>query len=480
MSYIPRLKYVFVMPRVYQMEWHMPFFRYMNNLGMTPRILAGDENVIKNLNDNSISFKLIRELPEDYDILLSTSSMYLPFGRYWLEKSMRKGKINVFAVQVPIPYYYESVNFKPMTTKFLHAVCATDERTINNVKRLNKEVLYLNTGYTVYDQFSTDEFKREVADVKNRFGEKLLIVTVDRIWPEEFSYIQKAIHLAESLGFTVMLQAHHGLEDRIPEDFAGYVNPGLNRFALYAAASHLIAFIVSSVVSECMYLGSKIGCKPLGTKDGVWGQWRWFDNAEQWYQHTLPYCGKEYLDMAPLIHDETSLTEFLSSTEKPFTKEDVLKFFGWPQVDSFTENTFKMIEMYFGDNNRENVKKILKKSEVVRGMTEFFGWECERAGTPIKHINDPAVLVKGGLDFLKQGNIGAAFTCLRIADKFSGMDFTEIIQYALANCHYLTNNIEEARKYIYRTLLFNPDCKEYQNLRKRIDVKRESESKVCF
>lgn len=479
MSYIPRLKYVFCEPRVYLMELHIPVFQYMNNLGMTPRILAGDEDVIENLNNNDISFELIRELPEDYDILFSLSGTYLPFARYWLEKSMKRGKINVFAVQPPIPFCCESENIKPMMTKFVHAVCAADQRTINNLKLVNKEVVYLNTGYTLYDRFSTDEFKCEVVDIKRRFGEKLLVITIDRIWPEEILFVQKAIHVAESLGFTVILQVHYGLEDKIPQDFSEYINPGLNRFALYAAASHLIVFIVSSIVCECMYLGLKVGCKPLGMRDGIWGQWCWFDDAEQWYQETLPCCGKEYLDMVPLIHDEKSLTEFLSSTEKPFTQDDILKFYGLPQVDSFTENIFKMVDMYFGGHNKENVEKMLKKNEVVKNMIDFFGWECERANSPIKHINDPAILVNNGINFLKQGNVGAALTCLRIADKFNGTDYTEIIQYGLANCFYLTNNLEEARKYIFRALLLNPGCPEYHGLKKRIDAKTQSESKLC-
>ncbi len=471
MAYIPKLKYVFVEPRVHQMEWHLPIFRYMNNLGMIPRVLAGGLDVIENLEDNSISFENLTDLPEDYDIMLSLAATFLPFARYWLERSMKKAKIKDYVVQPPMPFCCAMEGVNTMATKFLHAMCAADQITIDNVKRFNKEVLYLKTGYTVWDEFSSDEFKNKVADIKKRYGEKLLVVTIDVTKAEEFLYSKKAISLAKSLGFEVVLQVHPGHRINVPDQFAGYVNPGLNRFALFAAASHVIASIRSTVVSECLYIGSKVGCKPYGVKGGDWMQWTWFQNIEQWYQSILPYYKKEYLDLVPLIHDKKTMTEFLTSNIA-FEQDEINHVFGWPEVDNFCENTFRTIESYFGPHNSENVQKILKKSEAVRDMVAFFGWERTRAGTFVEHINDPTILTNNGIGFLKQGNIGAAVTCLRIAEQFSGItDSFDFIQYALATCYNSINHIEKAQKHIYRALLIKPDCQEYRNLKDKIDAK---------
>lgn len=471
MSYIPRLKYVFVQTRAYPMEYHLPLLRYLNKLGVTPRILVGSKDVTKTLVDNNIYFDNLQGLPQDYDIMISLAPALLPLGRYCLEKNAEAGRINVFVALLPIPFCYEGhEGISTRGTKFLHAMCVSDRRTIDNIKRYNNEVLCLNTGHPTWDQFSTEQFQNEVMDIKRRFGKKLLVVTVDSEDKEEFLYYQRAIHYGESLGFTVILQVHPGHQFKVPDQFANYINPGLNRYALFAAASHIVASILSAVVSECLYLGSKVGCKPYGIRRGsAWAQWSWFDNPDKWYQDILPFYGKEYLDMIPLIHDENSMIRFLSSDERTYTKEDVSRIFGWPEVDNFTENIFRTIETHFGEY--KNVQAALAKSRAWQGIVEYFGWECERQNSPIKHITDPIALFKGGIGFLRHGNIHAAVEFLRLAEKFSGIDNFDSIQFALAACYYLAGNMEGAQKYIYRALAINPDCIKYKNLKNQIEAK---------
>lgn len=478
MSYIPRLKYVFVQTRAYQMDFHLPLLRYLNKLGVTPRILVGSKDVAKTLVDNNISFDNLRGLPQDYDIMISLAGAFLPFGRYCLEKNAEAGRINVYVAQLPVPFRYENESASAAAFKFFHALCVSDQRTIDNLNRYNKTLCF-NTGHPTWDQFSTEQFQNEVMDIKRRFGKRLLVVTVDSEYKEEYLHCQRAIHYGESLGFTVILQTHPSHQFKIPEQFANYVNPGINRYALFAAASHVIASIISTVVSECLYLGTKVGYKLFGMRGGVWGQKSWFDNPDEWYQDILPFYGKEYLDMIPLIHDETSMTRFLSSDERPYTKEDVSRIFGWPEVDNFTENTFRTIETHFGEY--KNVQAALAKSRAWQGIVEYFGWECERQNSPIKHITDPIALFKGGIGFLKQGNIHAAVEFLRLAEKFSGIDSFDFIQFALAACYYLAGNMEGAQKYIYRALALNPDCIKYKDLKKQIEAKAQgAEPKESF
>lgn len=468
MTYVPKLKYVFVETSDYVMDYHLPLLRYLNKHGVTPQIFTGGKDVIKTLMENNIDFDNLRGLPQNYDVMISLAPAFLPLGRYCLEKNAKAGKINVFVALLPLPYYYISENLTPRATKFFHAMCFSDQRSIDNTKRYNNEVCCLNTGHPMFDQFSTEQFQNEVMDIKRRFGKRLLVVTVDRTEKEEFLHCQRVINYAEYLGFTVILQLHHGRQYKIPDQLALYVNPGINRYALFAAASHVIASIISSVVPECLYLGTKVGCKLFGIKNGIWGQWFWFDNPNQWYQETSPFYEKEYLDMITLIHDENSMKYFLSSDEKSYTQEDVNRIFGWPEVDNFTENVFRTIETHFGEN--KNLQSALVKSRAWRGIVEYFGWECEIPNSPIKHITDPTALLKGGINALNHGNIDTAISFLRFAEKFSNFNKFELIQFALATCYCSINQCEEAQKYIYRALAINPDCVEYKNLKNRIEA----------
>jgi tetratricopeptide (TPR) repeat protein len=217
-----------------------------------------------------------------------------------------------------------------------------------------------------------------------------------------------------------------------------------------------------------LYLDKKVGCKPYGVRDGIWGKWFWFDNPDNWYQDILPFYGTEYLDIIPLIHDENSMAHFLSSDEKSYTKEGVNKIFGWPEVDNFTENIFRTIETHFGKH--ENVQAALVKSKAWQSATGFFGWKCEITNSPIKYISDPNALLKGGINALNHGDISTAIDFLRLAEKFGNFDKFELIQFALATCYHSANKWDEAQKYIYRALAINPDCIEYRNLKNQIET----------
>lgn len=478
MAYIPQLRYIFVHTRAYQMDYHLSLLRYLNDFGITPRILATVEEVVETLRENNITFERLNVLPQDYDVMLSLEGPFGPFGRYCLEESMKAGKINIYVAQLPVPYRYKHEGLFAAGWKFFHAACAADQRTIESVKSYNNETLWLNTGHPTWDQLSTEQFRKQVADIKERFGEKLLIVSVDSEDNEEFQYSRMAVNCAESMGFKVILQVHPGHLFKVSEKFADYINPGFNRFALFSAASHVIASIISAVVPENLYLGTNIGCKPYGIKAGrPWGELSWYDDPNQLYQDILPFYGKEYLDMIAIINDEDSMARFLSSEEKCYTQEDIHRILGRPQVGNFTENVFRTIETHFSDP--ENVAAAHAKSKKWQGIVEYFGWECERSGSPVRHIKNPVELLKCGIDFLRAGKIGTAVEFLRMAEKFSGMtDNFDFIQYAMATCHYLANNIEEAGKYLYKALLIKPDCQEYQNLKAKIDMKAQAEQRA--
>ncbi len=480
MSYIPQLRHIFCAPRVYQMQWHLPLYRYMNKLGMAPRILAGDEDVIQHLKDNDIFFDKLKKLPDDYDMLISLTTGYMSFSLYFLEKSIRLGKINLLAIVPSLPICQEYEAYGPTQTRFLHGVCVPDVRTINTLKLLNKEVLYLNTGCPTWDDFLTDEFNEQVNHVKRLFGEKLLIITIDHDIPEEFSYFEKMAPHAESLGYKVIMQVHPSMQKKIPENLIKYINPGIDRYVLFAAASHIINFIASSMTPESLFLGAKLACKPLGTGplSQYVGDLQWFRDIKQWYEYHQPFFEPELLDWIPLVHDEESLAEFLSTMQKPFTSEQITELFKWPKVKSYSEHLFRVIDNYFGPHNSENVQKILKKGDIEKDLAVDFMWGGEKEDSPVKEIAHAPTLVKIGLNFLRQKNVGAAITFLRRAETISGTEHFDFVQYAMATCFYLCNNIYEAEKHIYKALFVKPDCRHYQELKNKINTKEHASGEM--
>jgi hypothetical protein len=468
------------------METHLALFKYMNSLGSVPQILAGDEDVIKYLNENNVTFENITDLPEQYDIFISLTTSTMPFARYWLEKSLAKDKVNIWLYLSPIAMNSEIEALKPTHTRFLHAVCAADKRTIDNCKRYNREVLYLNTGSPSWDYFSTRQFYDEVSEIKGRYGDKLLLLGIDCEWNctndgpmKEYHFVKEIIDYAGSRGFQTILQVHPNIK-KIPGDLHAFINPGYYKYPLYAASSHVIGSILSTLVSECLFLDKKIGTKLLGiSKDSdYWGQFHWFDEPEQWYNCTLPLYGKDYLDMIPLIHNDKTLEKFLSSNKNPYSTNGVKNIFGWPEVPSFIENVFKTIESYFAGISQENFDTLMNKSNFEKNLLVDFMWEGERKNSPIAHITDLKTLIDTATYYLNQSNVGAAQICLRRAEMLSGTEHFDFVQYALAVCFYMGGNLTEARKYIYKSLMVKPNLKQYQDLSIKIDTAIQANAMV--
>ena len=54
----PQLKYVFCFSRDFYLEKYVPLFKYLNNFGIIPPVLAGEESIDKTLIDYGVSFNL--------------------------------------------------------------------------------------------------------------------------------------------------------------------------------------------------------------------------------------------------------------------------------------------------------------------------------------------------------------------------------------------------------------------------------------
>lgn len=478
----PQLKYVFCFSRDLLLEKYAPLIRYLNNFGIVPPVLAGEEAILDRLHREGFIFEAVRELPIDYDIMLSEGMGYLPFERYWLEKSMEAGKINVCLHLVPMISCFKEYSFEPKRTKFTHAMCLAGRRSIINTANYNKELLYLNLVPPLWDSFSTDEFKQKVSDIKRQFGKKLLVIgTTGREEKEkEIIYYKKAISLAESLGFRVIIQAKPEKVDLFKEVFPENINPRIDRYALFAAASHVISFIFSSVTYQGQLSGAKVGCVPLAVNTKEWRKFPWIDDPSEWYRWTKPLFEKEYLDTVPLLHDEKSLLEFLSSDELLLAPEQFVEMFGWPKVRNHTENFFETFNMYFGKENEHNVKRILKKNELNKGLsTDYWFWEVHDQ-SPYRGVKGLKGFINAAVYFIKQGNFREGLKFLKRAEMFSGTGHFAFVQYLMAVCCLKMNDLDQADKCIYHSIFVEPDCTEYQNLKTQIDTAKQINKNPSF
>jgi len=470
MSYIPRLEYVFCVPRVYQLDWHVPLYRYMNTIGLRPRILVGDPDVPGYLNGHGIAYESLRELPERYDVFIPLTTGFMPFTRYWLEKSLARGKFNCWVLLTALPFRCEGEFICPTQTRFLHAMCVTDQLTIGIARTINNEVLMLNTGHPLWDNFGRPSFNTGVQEIRGRYGPRLLVVSIDHDIANDYLYAEQVTQVAQGLGFRVVVQAHPGIVDRVPASIRGLLNPGFDRYALFRAASHAICFVLSTMSSECLYLGTRLACKPLGIGPGCTnpGDYCWFSDIDQWYEYHRPLFDRRFLDAVAMVYDEATLVEFLRGDGSAIAHDHVRGLFGWPCVPCYSENVLRVIEQAY--SRPETVDHAVRKTRAERGKTVDFSWKLEGPLSQFGGLSDASGLMRAATVLLKQGRIDAAGNCLRRAERFSGTEHFDFVQYAQALCQAMTGNLAEARKSIYRALFVNPSCPSYIELRDRINA----------
>ncbi len=478
--YTPSLKYVFCVPRVYQLDWHLPLYRYLNSVGVIPRILIGDGEVPAVLRDNNIVYESLADLPDDYDIFVPLATGFMPFTRYWLEASLARDKVNLWVLLTPLPFECEGEFICPTQTRFLHAMCVSDARTISVARRINSEVLMLNTGHPLWDNFETEEFRTEVGRVKRRYGRRLLVVPIDHDIPNDYAYAEQVIEYARNMGFQAIVQAHPGLKDKVPQSFRSFLNPGIDRYVLFSAASHVICFLLSTMSSECLRLGANVACKPLGIGPSCRkpGDYEWFNDIDHWYACHRPLFDPAFFEAVPLVYDPQTLTDFLQSDHPAMQQDRTAELFGWPRVPCYCEHLFRTVESTFAAPSPEVAEHIAAKTAAEKNLTVDFSWKLEGDISQLGGIKDAAGLARAATQFLKQGNIEAAQTCLRRAERFSGREHYDFVQYAQALCYAIAADFAEARKSIYRALFNNPTNPNYLELKAKIDDHRTPASSV--
>jgi len=470
MAYKPRLRFIFNFGRWYDTDRTLPLLRYLNAAGVAPSVLAGEPDILERLKGNGIAVKALAGLPDEYDVMLSPGVGYIPFERYWLQRSMEAGKINVQCVYPPVINRCSNLNNTPRRTRFTHAVCTGCQRTLDDLRNINKEVVYLLTGMPSWDRFSTEGFKADVAQVRRRYGDKLLVIGVSCfLIEEETAWYRRMIRQAESLGFRVVLQVHIGREKELCETLRPYVNPGIDRYCLFAAASHVIVLIQSLMAPECLYLNRPVAAKPLANSYHGWNRHAWIDDPAEWRRWATPLYGEDCLSIIPLVHDEESLMQFLLSRPKSVSPDHAGRVFGFPEVPSFTEHTFRMLDTYFGPENHRNVEMMLKKGEVSRGLVvDCSFWDIRDDWNQFRGVSDLDGFISAGIRFIREGRHADALRYLQRAEMYSGTEDFAFIQYLKSACYLALENMEEAEQSIYRSLFVQPDCLDFQQMKDRI------------
>ncbi len=353
--YTPKLKYAFCVMRPRSLWSQVPLIKYLNSVGEKPFILIDkryQETLLRMLKISKVSVQNLNSLPTEYDVMFSESSGHTGFEGQILRTSKKHGKINI-KLQTAISVYNRivNINYIPQKTQdTLHGMCVKGQRSIDHYKKFTKDLFYLNTGDPEWDQFKTDDFKDKVKKIKEKYSEKFLLLGAG--WQnieQETQYYKDIILQAEKRGFKVVIRTHIDLEKLLPACFKDYADAITDRFVLFAAASHVIENISSTMLVECLFLGKRVGCTPAIRHFLEYGRpHKWIANFNEWYGHILPKVGKEMVDIFPRIVTPNEIDVFLSSNDMFTSQDSVDKIFGWPKVSNYSEHLFKTVETLIG------------------------------------------------------------------------------------------------------------------------------------
>jgi hypothetical protein len=330
----------------------------LNGLGIEPYVLAqtigavGD--VLGMLKDVQVRFvPSPNKLPEDYEVMFSQSAGLDDFERMSLVNSWAKGKTNV-KLHNSMSTYNALVNINYVKARVkgkLHGFCMKEQRAVDHYKRFlpESDVWYLNVGDPDWDYFQTEEFKAGVQSVQATYGEKLLLVlaSFDSGKPE-CDFWTTVIPWAVANGFRVLIRPHPGCEHRIPPVLRQYAAPNIHRHVLFAAASHVIGEMASSVIGECMFLGTKVGSYPFVPHTPKYGVHSWMDNDTTWWEAIVKHVGPKLLSYVPFVHTSGSMAEFLEDSKPLITERQMDDLWGWPRVPCYSEHLFQCLERKLG------------------------------------------------------------------------------------------------------------------------------------
>ena len=356
--YKPKLKYLFCVANYRSLWPQLSVIRHLNALGIEPYVLAdsnGDVGNISGMLQGSMFHPIPspNSLPRDYDVMFSQSAGLDAFERDSLTNSWRKGKTNVKLHNSMSTYNtLTNINYIQARVKGrLHGFCMKEQRSVEHFRRFLPEpnVWYLNVGDPDWDYFQTEEFKSGVKAVRQSYGDKILLVLISfDSGAVECRFWRTVIPWAVAKGFRVLIRPHPGCEHRIPADLQKYQAPDLHRHVLFAGASHVLGEMASSVIGECMLLGTKVGSYPFVPHTPRYGVHSWMDDDTRWRGAIVKQVGARLLSYVPFVHTAGSLGSFLLDTKPLITTEQMDELWGWPRVPNYCDYLLQSLERKLG------------------------------------------------------------------------------------------------------------------------------------
>lgn len=356
--YRPKLSYLFCVANYRSLWPQLSVIRYLNGLGIEPYALVDTSGAVGDsmgmLKGSHVRFVLSPDrLPDDYDVMFSQSAGLDDFERASLVNSWKRKKTNVKLHNSMSTYnVITNINYIPARVRGkVHGFCMKEQRAINHYRRFltESDAWMLNVGDPDWDYFQTEGFKNNVQAVRAEYGDKLLLVcaSLDSGLVES-SFWEIVIPWATAKGFRVMLRTHPGCEHRVTGALQQYKAPELHRHVLFAAASHVIGEMSSSVIGECMLLGTKVGSYPFVPHTPRYGVHSWMDNDTAWREAIVRHIGPKMLFYVPFVHTSGSLAEFLNSDEPLISEMQMNELWGWPRVPCYSSYLLECLERKLG------------------------------------------------------------------------------------------------------------------------------------
>jgi len=358
--YKPKLRYVFCVMRDRSLWIQTSLIKYLNSFGVKPYLVfPRPEDVLhvgiinSMLTKSGVLFEdgrnIVREEHPDYDVMFSESSGFSSlFEKRHLIESKRKNKVNIkLNISISINRNIINPNYTPDKTKdTLDGIYMKGQRTIDHFKTFTKDLFFINTGDPDWDVFLTDKFKEQVKQTKEKYGGKFLLLGIPFSGPKkEIAWCERATQRAIAMGVTPVIRVHSYRERFIPDSLRPYVDLETPRFVLFAAASHVIENIGSTMIAECLYLNKKVGATGLISHFGGYGEGHvWFEKYKEWKMVTEPRVGKEIFNIIPRAVTITEIDEFLSDDKILYNEKMIDNIFGWKRVPSYCSDLFEKIE----------------------------------------------------------------------------------------------------------------------------------------
>lgn len=355
--YKPKLQYIFCLMRERSLWSQLSLMKYLNSFGLIPCLMYDSRYAVelsKILKENEVQYKKfgVTEIKSEYfDIMFSESAGHTPFEKKSLMTSKEFGKINI-KLNNAISLYQNvvNINYTPdKTIDTLHGMIMKGKRTIDHYKKFTKDLFFINAGDPDWDWFSTANFKQQVKNMKIKYGKKFLLIGTSFLNGEtEIAWCNRIIPLAEKRGYKIILSVHvGGFLNAVPTCLQKYVDKETHRFILFAAASHVITNICSTMLADSMFLGSKVGCTASIPHFVGYGKpHAWIDDYDQWKSHALLKVGKDLFDIIPRVVSDEEINNFLT-TESVIDQIKIDNIFGWKRKSNYCENLFKKVERKF-------------------------------------------------------------------------------------------------------------------------------------